>query len=75
MPRKIKPESMSPEEFARRSGASPTTIRNSLIRGDFPLGFAIKCAGGGYSFIIPRRPAEYFIETGRFMESKGGEET
>ena len=73
MPRKIKPESMSAEEFARRSEVSPTTIRYSLIRGDFPLGFAVKCAGGGHAFIIPRGPAEYFLSTGRFLEEKGGE--
>lgn len=53
-------------ELAKRMGISPRTLRNQIVTGVFPIGYAAKKKGGDISIYIPREPAERFLRTGRF---------
>ncbi len=66
MGRKISDLHISCSELARRMGINPTTLKNQIIDGTFPIGYAAKKKGGGVAIHIPREPAEYYLKTGRF---------
>ena len=51
-------ETIAVEEVAKRLKLNVLTVQNALRTGDFPVGFAIKCQGGRYRYIIPRAAFE-----------------
>lgn len=57
---------ISVAELAKRMGVDARTIRNQIVDGTFPIGYAARKKGGGVYIFIPREPAEYFLRTGRF---------
>ena len=57
---------ISVTELAKRMGIDPRTLRNQIITGAFPIGYASKKKDGGMYIYIPREPAEHFLRTGRF---------
>lgn len=53
-------------ELAKRMGITPQKLRNQIVRGEFPIGYAARNKKGGMSIHIPREPAEYYLRTGKF---------
>ncbi len=58
---KTPPEMITPEEMSPRCGISQDTIRMSLRRGLFPVGFALQMESGQWRYYIPRAEFENWL--------------
>ena len=57
---------ISVAELSKRMGVNPRTLRNQIVDGTFPIGYAAKKKNGNMYIYIPREPAEVFLRTGKF---------
>lgn len=58
---KTPPEMIAPEEMSPRCGISQDTIRMSLRKGTFPVGFALQMDSGQWRYYIPRAEFEDWL--------------
>lgn len=65
---------MSLPEFAKRAGVKADTLRAAMREASkknrpFPLGYAY-FTGKSWVYIIPRKPAEFFLLNGRLPDDE-----
>lgn len=58
---KTPPEMITPEEMAPRCGLNHDTIRMSLRKGTFPVGFALQMDSGQWRYVVPRAEFEDWL--------------
>ncbi len=61
-------------EFAKRAGVKADTLRSAMREASkknrpFPLGYAY-FTGKSWVYVIPRKPAEFFLSNGRLPDDE-----